>query len=190
MSRKCGNCKKWLAAGQYTCKYCGRGEADTLNDAKAAAIQGLRDGFASATAVDENALLLHFAVLKDVQLPPELCGLCVLYSHGCGLESVLKVLISRKCNTISDEHLECYLSMVSSRQSQAKELELQLCAKQERLRDKLRKGTGSLTGLEGQKLAKLRQSIQECRDSRILQLVNDQCVLPSDEKRIRVAVSW
>lgn len=32
MSRKCAGCKKWLAAGQYTCPFCKRGEADLRSD--------------------------------------------------------------------------------------------------------------------------------------------------------------
>ena len=104
MSRKCANCKKWLAAGQYVCPFCKRGESDLRDDLKKTNLAKLRAFFSGAEPppTDEAVLVLLLApYAKGEPLPEELCGETAAWG---GSVKLLEAVVARGCARVG-QHL-------------------------------------------------------------------------------------
>jgi hypothetical protein len=164
-SRKCANCKKWLAAGQYTCRYCNRGEQDLRGDVKAANLAKLRACFAGTETVDEAALVLLLAPWAAGEtLPETLCGETVAWGQSAAL---LDAVVKKGCATVSDACMAQQVAWLKRREEEAAELEKQLVVDAEAVRQKVLHA-GDVAEKEKEHLATLRSRIATLRDTSFL----------------------
>ncbi len=166
-SRKCANCKKWLAAGQYTCRYCNRGEEDLRLDLKKANLAKLRACFAgTGDKLDEQAMILLLAPYAAGEaLPETLCGEAVAWGESVAL---IEALVKKGCARVGAEALGKHLASLKRREVEAVELEQQLLVQQEAMRKKALAG-GEVAEMEREQLAAARAAIAALRTVSVLE---------------------
>jgi hypothetical protein len=164
-SRKCANCKKWLAAGQYTCRYCNRGEQDLRGDVKAANLAKLRACFAGTETLDEAALVLLLAPWAAGEtLPETLCGETVAWGQSPAL---LNAVVKKGCATVSDACMAQQVAWLKRREEEAAALDKQLTVDAEAVRQRVLHA-GDVAEKEKEHLATLRGRIATLQDTSFL----------------------
>ena len=171
-SRKCANCKKWLAAGQYTCRYCNRGEQDLRGDVKTANAAKLRACFAGTERLDEAALVLLLAPWAAGEaLPETLCGETVAWGQSSLL---VDAVVKKGCVGVSDACLGQLVAATKRKEEEASELERQVAQEAEVVRRKVLAGV-DVAEREKEQLAGLRSRVAELRDTAFLRHVLETC---------------
>jgi hypothetical protein len=170
MSRKCAGCKKWLAAGQYTCPFCKRGENDLRSDLKETNMGKLRACFKEASYVgDEAALVLLLAPFAAGEaLPATICGEVVAWGES---EVLLDAVVKRGCNAVDSACLAQLLQKLTAKRERAHVLEVELQSREASLRKRILKGVEEVSALEQEELAQKRSEIGLLRKLAFLEKV-------------------
>ena len=193
MSRKCAGCKKWLAAGQYTCPFCKRGEADLRTDLKEVNLARLRAVMQGSESLDAQQMVLLLTPFGVGELPVSFCGEVAAFGESALLlEAVVK---KGGCTTVSSAHLRQLLDKIAAKGCIALEKEAVLQKQESDLRKRLLGGRGEeVSELEKESLSKVRKEIEQLRSLAFLELVLrickvEECATLDEAKTMLVAAT-
>ena len=180
MSRKCAGCKKWLAAGQYDCRYCGRGERALKQDVKVENLTKLRAWMCGSEAVanemnEKDAVLLLAVFGASDVLDESVLDECLVHGRSTAL---FDALMKRGLTIVSAQAMETYLDGARTRAENAATQECALAGKEERLRHRVLKGDVNVAARESDELSSLRAECERLRSTVFLQHVLSVIVAP------------
>ena len=162
MSRKCGGCKKWLAAGQYECRYCKRSADDVQKDNEKIAIEKMRAYLKKEISLTQDDALKLFLVTGD-SLPDEFCELAL---RNLEKSVFLDAMVKKGCNKLSASCLVDVVASVESKLLELESLEQDISEKENRLKGLVLK-QGASSGLVNfnlkKQLEEMRPRAQELR---------------------------